>query len=174
MRRLILILILSGLAGAGAVAQIINPPSLSVDLSNVATKAELTAVQAAMPVAGTQISPSEVVGGSVTGAGVYAPIMHSHPRITRAGSCTTGAAGTCTITWGTPLTVAPNVVLEPINSGSQPVECNSTSAPTTTSVSIKCWTAQSVTVSLLGAVVAPFVTTPSGITVQATAIPPTQ
>lgn len=138
----------------------------------VAVAAQAAAANACQPLA--SVPPPEVVGGTA-GSGSNCRLANAvQPRITRAGSCVLSTGGTCTVTWTTALAAVPNIIMEPINAGTLPVDCNLTATPTTTSASIKCWTAQSVTVSVLGAVVSPFTTAASGVTVQITAIPPTQ
>jgi hypothetical protein len=157
-----------------ALAGIDFPP---VDLSGV--NATLATMQASIPVPASSVPPTEQVTPTVGTPGTYRPYDAVQPRITRAGSCTLITGGTCTVTWATPFSVAPNVVLSPINTaGAQPMSCNPTSAPTTTSVAIKCWLEQTTTLSLAivttGLTLAPAQVAPAGTVVQATGIPPTQ
>lgn len=158
-----------------AAAGIDAPPivSQSVKVNGVAPDVNGN-IALPMPTPSGSIPSNETIGGAVGASAAYMRADAQIPRISRAGSCVLNASGVCTITWVSPLSVAPNIILQPISSGSMPVSCNVTAAPTTTTVSVRCWTAQTVTVSILGAVVAPFTTAASGITVQATAIPPTQ
>lgn len=157
-----------------AFAGIDFPP---VDLSGV--NASLATMQAAIPVPASVVPPIEQTTPTVGTPGTYRPYDAVQPRITRAGSCSLSAAGTCTITWNSPFSVAPNVVLTPINpTASQAVMCNTTATPTTTSVAVKCWVVQTTTLSLAivttGLTLSPAQTAPAGTVVQATGIPPTQ
>lgn len=166
--------LLLALIAAPAGAQVVSTPPAPVNLSGYATKAEVSAVQASIPVPGGVV-PTETIGGTagvVTNAFMRADAKPN--RITRAASCTTNASGTCTVTYDALPASDPNVITTPINSGTMPITCNLTAAATATSASVKCWTAQSVTVSILGAVVAPVTTSAAGVTIQVTAVPKTQ
>lgn len=125
-----------------------------------------------------------MVGGAPGTDTRYALANHSHPRISRTGSCVLSASGTCTITWTTafPAGVSPVMLGDPVavNTGAaQPIDCDVTSTPTITGVSVKCWQSQNSILSLSivtsGITVAPFgSTTLSGVTVTASAIPASQ
>lgn len=187
MRRFVLFLM--ALAGTPANGQLINPSSGgSVDLSPYATKAEvsaataplattsaLSAVSAAIPVAASTIPNMETVGGAVGTAGTYRPGNAAQPRITRSVAFTTGAAGTVAVTWADIGTTSPLVFPIPnVASGAtQGPLCYPVSGTiSATGATIKCFTTQTVTVSILGAVVAPLTTAGSGVTGQVIAIPP--
>ena len=80
-----------------AFAQIYNPPVLP-DMSNIATKAEVAAVQATVPTPAVT-SPPGVADSSATGTGtgVYALWNHTHASKARKGRVTTLADGTQTM-----------------------------------------------------------------------------
>jgi len=171
--------------------QVPTYPPVAVDLSNVPSKTDVqaatdaanaaqaaaTAAQtaAASKCAATPVVPGmEVVGGAAGTTGVGCrPVNSVQPRITRSVPFTTGAVGTVAVTWAdmgaVPLVFPiPNIA----NGATQgPVCYPVTGTITSTGATIKCFTTQSVTVSLLGAVVAPIVTAGAGITGQVLAIP---
>lgn len=156
-----------------------GPPGISPDVSVLATKTEVYAVQATIPQPASVVPPFEAISPTIGTPGTYRPADSVIPRITRAGSCTLIAGGTCTITWATATASTPMVILQPINTvATQPMSCNPTVAPTTTSVSIKCWTLQTTTLSLAivttGLNLAPASTSAAGTIVQAIAIPLSQ
>jgi len=162
-------------------AQSSYPP---VDLSSVASKDDVAAAQAvaiaaqnaaASKCAAVPAVPSmETVGGSPgTDIGQCRPVNSVQPRITRSVAFTTGSAGTVAVTWAAlpsvPLVFPiPNVA----NAATQGALCYPVVGTiTTTGATIKCYTTQSVTVSILGAVVAPITTAGAGVTGQVLAIP---
>lgn len=154
-------------------------PGISPDVSALATKSEVSAVQATIPQPASAVPPFEAISPTIGTPGTYRPADSVIPRITRAGSCTLIAGGTCTITWATATASTPMVILQPINTAAtQPMSCNPTASPTTTSVSIKCWTLQTTTLSLAivttGLNLAPASTSAAGVVVQAIAIPLSQ
>jgi len=175
---------LSILAASPAAAQIVNPvadPALKADVTDAKRKADDAAAAAAVAAAqaatacqpGATTPPAEAIGGWA-GSGSACRLANSvQPRITRAAIVATNASGTAAVTW--PAMPAVPVVL-PIailpTSTSQPIDCFPIAGTiTTTGASIKCYTAQTVTVSILGAVVAPFTTAAAGVSVQVVAIP---
>jgi hypothetical protein len=182
--------LLAALIATPAAAQVTYPP-VPIDLSAVPTKADVQAAQdaataaqsvasaaqtaAASKCAATPVVPGmEVVGGAAGTTGVGCrPVNSVQPRITRSVSFTTGSAGTAAITWtdmgAVPLVfVVPNVA----NGATQAPGCYPVAGSvTSTGATIKCYTTQSVTVSLLGAVVAPITTAGAGVTGQVLAIP---
>jgi hypothetical protein len=186
MRALLAVVLLA----APAAAQVAYPPA-TIDLSNVPTKADVqaatdaaTAAQsvasaaqtaAASKCAATPAIPGmEVIGGvaGTTGVGCR-PVNSVQPRITRSVSFTTGSAGTAAVTWtdmgAVPLVfVVPNVAS---GAGQAPACYPLAGTITATGATVKCYTTQSVTVALLGAVVAPITTAGAGITGQVLAIP---
>lgn len=125
------------------------------------------------------VPPTETVGGAAGSATTIRRGDAVQPRITRATNCTLDATGSCSITWATALSSAPTIVTTPINPpASQAIMCNTTATPTTTAVSIKCWTIQTTLLSLAivttGLTLAPAATAPAGTVVQVIAIPNTQ
>lgn len=191
MIRMVALLLLAAMPMPGK-AQVLNPVvgSAQVDTSNLATKADAqaaataaaqakTAADAAAASAATKctaqpmIPPTEVVGGAA-GSGTNCRVVNSiQPRITRVVPFTTTAAGTADVTWAA-LGSAPGVVVVPtVASGasSAPICLPVAGTITTTGATIRCWTTQSVTVSILGAAVAPITTAAAGVTGSVIAIP---
>lgn len=154
------------------VAQVAYPP---LDPGTFATKAEMTA---AMPLPSTAAPPAETPGGALGSSMRYRRADDVQPRITRATTVTTAADGTFSGTWAMALSAAPTIIMTPINAGSQPIQCNLTSAPTTTTFAGKCWTAQTTLLNLsiitAGLTLAPATASSAGVSVQVIAIPPTQ
>lgn len=137
------------------------------------TADDLAAMQALIPVPASITPPTETVAGATGTPGTYRPGNAVQPRITRSVPFTTDATGTAAVTWPT-LPAVPLVFPEPnVASGAAqaPICAPVTGTVTTTGVTIKCWTTQSVTVSLLGAVVAPVSAAAAGVTGQVLAIP---
>jgi hypothetical protein len=120
------------------------------------------------------IPTMETVGGDPgTNIGQCRPVNSVQPRISRTVSFTTGATGTIAVTWPA-MTALPLVFPIPnvANAATQGALCYPVAGTiTTTGATIKCYTTQSVTVSLLGAVVAPITTAGAGVTGQVLAIP---
>lgn len=175
-----------------AAAQVVNPSisSGTVDTSNLATKADAqaaaeaaaqakTAADNAAAAAATKctpmpaVPPSEVVGGAA-GSGTNCRVVNSvQPRITRVVPFTTVSGGTADVTWAA-LPTVPGVVVVPnvvTGAANAPICSPVAGTITTTGATIKCWSTQSVTVSLLGAVVAPITTAAAGVTGSVIAIP---
>jgi len=174
------------LLAAPAGAQIISPlqAGSSVDTSNLATKADLagkadtaaiTSLQAQIPTPSSSVPIAEIPGGAAGTGNTFRRGDAVQPRITRAVTCTTASNGQCAADWSSnPLSAVPNVLPIPtIASGAgQGTICwPVTGTVTTTGATIRCLTSQSVTISVLGAVVAPLTTAASGVTVQVFAIP---
>lgn len=157
--------------------QVVTAPPAVVSTANLATKAEVAAVAALVPVPAATTPPSEMIGGSVGTAGTYRPADSATPRITRATTVTTDTAGAWSVTWGTPLNSAPVVIPVPVNASTQPIVCNVT-ARTMTAASGRCWLARSLpaTLSLVSALVSydVFGAAASNVSVQIIALPPTQ
>ncbi|MET0375796.1 MAG: hypothetical protein ABW128_16255 [Rhizorhabdus sp.] len=162
-----------------AVAQVTYPPGVDTDARAAATSA-IQAAQAAQDAAASKctatpaIPTMETVGGDPgTNIGQCRPVNSVQPRITRSVAFTTGSAGTVVVTWPV-MNAAPLVFPIPnvTNAAAQGSLCYPvTGTITTTGATIKCYTTQSVTVSLLGAVVAPLTTAGAGVTGQVLAIP---
>jgi hypothetical protein len=164
-------------------AQIVSAPP-PIDLSAIATKADVQAAQsaaaaaqaaaAAACIAVPAVPSMETVGGSAgTDNGQCRPTNSVQPRITRTVAFTTAADGTATVTW-TAMAAVPLVFVVPnVAAGAaQAPDCLPVAGSAkTTGVTVRCWTTQSVTVSLLGAVVAPIITAGAGVTGQVLAIP---
>lgn len=173
--------------------QVVSPltlPTAPMDTSALATKTDLTAAQQAATQAkaaadaaaqaaaaacqpSATIPPMEVVGGSA-GSGDACRLANAvQPRISRTVQGVTVAGGTGTVTWPampTPprLTVTPYVAS---TASSAPLCFPVAGTVTTTGATIKCYTTQSVTVSILGAVVAPITTAAAGVTFDVLALP---
>lgn len=165
-------------------AQVVSPPAL--DTSALPSKADVVAATNAANAAQTAaaakcapaavVPPSETVGGAA-GSGTQCRLANSvQPRITRTVAFTTVAGGTVSVTWAdmgaVPLVFPmPNIA----SSAAQGPMCFPvTGTITSTGATIKCFTTQSVTVSVLGAVVAPITTAGAGVTGQVLAIPVSQ
>lgn len=154
------IVLLAALLAAPVCAQTtVSPlsPSAAVDATARAdaAAAKLKADAACSPMA--IVPPSEAVGGSAgTPGSTNCRIVDAvQPRITRAGKCTLVAGGTCAGTWkgngaDYAFPAGTNVVVTYMveNTGTQPVICNLTAAPTITGYSIRCWQTQTTTLSL--------------------------
>ena len=163
--------------------QVVSTPSANVDTANLATKAEVQAAQTAASAAQTAaasacqpsatLPPMETVGGAA-GSGDACRLANAvQPRITRVAVGTTVTGGTVTVTWPA-MNAVPSVFPIPrIASGASqvPICASVTGSTTTTGTTVKCFTTQSVTVSILGAVVAPITTSAAGVTVDILAIP---
>lgn len=182
-----------------AAAQVVSPLNNggSVDTSSLATKAELTTAQqaaadakaAADAAAATasaanakalsacqpaaSVPPMETVGGS-GGSGVDCRLSNAvQPRISRVAVGTTVTGGTIAVTWPAMSAVPSVFPLPRVASGATqvPICATVSGSVSATGATIKCFTTQSVTVSLLGAVVAPVTTAAAGVTVDVLAIP---
>lgn len=163
-----------------AAAQVVAyPTSVDVDARAAALQAT-TAAQSAQDAAASKCTATpavptmETVGGSPgTDIGQCRPVNSVQPRISRTVSFTTGTTGTIAVTWPA-MTAVPLVFPIPnvANAATQGALCYPVAGTiTTTGATIKCYTTQSVTVSLLGAVVAPLTTAGAGVTGQVLAIP---
>lgn len=178
------------LIASPAYGQVAYPPA-TVDLSALPSKADVQAAAdaasaaqslasaaqaaAASKCAATPAVPSmEVVGGSAGTSTVGCrPVNAVQPRITRSISFTTGSGGTVAVTW-TDMGAVPLVFPIPnVASGATvaPMCYPVSGTITSTGATIKCFTTQSVTVSVLGATVAPITTAGAGVTGQVLAIP---
>lgn len=175
-------LLLVGL-GTPAAAQVAYPP-VSIDTSTLATKSDaqaaLDAANAAQTAAAAKcaatpvVPPMEVVGGAAgTATAGCRPVNSVQPRITRSVAFTTITGGTATVTW-TDMGAVPYVFPIPniANGAVQAPACYPVSGTiSSTGATIKCFTTQTVTVSILGATVAPITTAAAGVTGQVLAIP---
>lgn len=173
-----------------AVAQLAYPPPI-IDTSTLPSKADVQAASDAATAAATVATAAqtaaaskcaatpavpgmEVVGGiaGTTGVGCR-PVNSVQPRITRSVPFTTGSDGTATVTW-TDMGAVPYVFPVPniANAATQAPGCYPvTGTITSTGTKVKCFTTQTVVVSILGATVAPITTAGSGVTGQILAIP---
>jgi hypothetical protein len=160
--------------------QVVSAPAVSVDQAArdtataaqaAATAAQTAAMNACQP--DPSVPPMETVGGSA-GSGAACRLANAvQPRITRVAVGTTVTGGTVSVTWPA-MTAVPSVFPIPrIASGASqvPICASVTGTTTTTGTTVKCFTTQSVTVSILGAVVAPITTAAAGVTVDILAIP---
>lgn len=174
---------MSGVALALAL-QIVSPLAPpTVDTASLATKTEVQAAanaaqQAALAAAvackpGMIVPPMEVVGGSA-GSGDACRLDNAvQPRISRTVSGTTVAGGTGAVTWPA-MTSVPRLTVTPYvasNAAQAPMCFPVAGSVTTTGATVKCFTSQSVTVSILGAVVAPVTTAAAGVTFDVLALP---
>lgn len=182
------------IGAALALAQVVSPlqpPSAAtVDTSALATKTELTAAQQAAAQAKTAadaaaakaaaacqpsatIPPMETVGGS-GGSGDACRLANAiQPRISRTVQGVTVSGGTGAVSWPAMpspprLTVTPYVAS---SAASAPLCFPVAGTVTVTGATIKCFTTQTVTVSILGAVVAPITTAAAGVTFDVLALP---
>lgn len=146
----------------------------ALDAAKTSLAASIAAVAATVPVPRSTVPLMDTIGGAAGTAGTYLPGNTQQQRITRTFVGVTNATGIITATWAA-MPVAPNSVVafaDTTASATMPTPCAPIAGTvTTTGAQVKCWTAQTVTVSLLGATVAPFTTTASGVTVRITAVP---
>jgi len=160
--------------------QVVSAPAVSVDQAARDTAAAAQAAASAAQTAAStacqpdpSVPPMETVGGSA-GSGAACRLANAvQPRITRVAVGTTVSGGTVSVTWPA-MTAVPSVFPIPrIASGASqvPICASVTGTTTTTGTTVKCFTTQSVTVSVLGAVVAPITTAAAGVTVDILAIP---
>lgn len=191
-----MILLPLALLGAPAAAQVIYPPAV-IDPSALPSKADVQAATAAANAAAVVanaaqtaaaskcaatpvVPPMEVVGGSAgTSTAGCRPVNSVQPRITRSASFTTTAGGSATVTWpamndtsGNPITPLVFPIPNIATGATQAPSCYPiTGTITSTGVTLKCFTTQSVTVSILGSTVAPITAAAAGVTGQVLAIP---
>lgn len=147
-------------------------------ISGLATTSALSVVAATIPVAAGSLPPMETsTTGAVGTAGTYRPATALAPRITRAAIVTTIAGGTGSVTWADALPSAPVVMLTPVSASSS-IDCQLTSAPTTTTVAFRCFTAQTTVLNLgiitAGLTLNPVTNSAAGLQVHVLAIPTTQ
>ena len=169
--------------GFALALQVVVAPAGQVDTSTLATKAEVQAAASTASAAQTaaanacqpdpSVPPMETVGGAA-GSGSGCRLANSiQPRISRTVTGTTVSGGTGTVSWPAmpsvpKLTVTPYVA----SSAAQAPMCFPVAGSVTaTGATVKCFTSQSVTVSVLGAVVAPVTTAAAGVTFDVLALP---
>lgn len=134
---------------------------------------------ASVPPACSQLFPVATPAGSVGSLSPCIPPSDATPiTVVQKARVTTGSTGTWAITWATPFTSSTPVVNAiPINSGSEPVICNTT-ASTATAASGQCWTLTTTVLSLAivtaGLTLNPSGNSAAGITVQLIGGNPTQ
>jgi len=161
------------LTASPAFGQVVYPPP-AVDSATIATKAEVQAVQSQIPQPATSVPPADMsTAGAVGSSPQYRPIDAQAPRISRTVSGVTATGGTGVVTWpempSVPkLTVTPYVASNALQA---PICLPVTGTVTVTGATIKCWSTQAVTVSLLGAVVAPLTTAAAGVQFDVLALP---
>ena len=148
------------------------------DISQLATKTEVAAVQASVCPPGTVAPQTEAVAATAGSASTCLRSDARLPRITRAGmASSTSSTGDWSITWSTPLPAAPVTLPIPMNTGTQPIVCNVASS-TTIGATGRCWLARTLPATLLtlSALLSfdPNGAPASGIPVQVLAIPTTQ
>lgn len=170
MPRFAALIMLAAVAGQTAYAQVEYPP---VDTSVITQ--QITTMQAAIPVPASTVPATETVAGAAGATMTFRRGDAVQPRITRAVVGTTNASGLVVVTWES-LPSTPIVVPVPFvasGAGQAPLCMPVSGSVTVTGATIKCFTSQSVTVSLLGAVVAPVTTAAAGVQVQVFAVPTT-
>lgn len=146
-----------------AAAQVVSP------LAPAATRSQLDALAAQIPVPATSPPPSETVGGAAGAAMTFRRGDAIQPRLSRTVAFTTSAGGTAVVTWaamsGPPLVfVVPNIA----SNATQVTTCFPVDGTATaTGVTIKCMTTQ----TLLGLGLVPFVAAAAGINGQVLALP---
>lgn len=165
------LLLLALIVPGTAAAQINNPPVTATD---IATKSEIAAIQAQIPQPSDSVPVADMATtGQVGSSPRYRRPDDQAPRISRtvSGSTTTGGSGT--VTWPAMSSVPKLTVTPYVTAGSiqAPVCVPIAGSVTITGATIKCWTTQSVTVSLLGAVVAPLTTAAAGVQFDVLALP---
>lgn len=136
-------------------------------------------IQAMLPQPASAVPPAETVAGSAGAGLTYRRGDAVQPRITRSTTCTLDGTASCSVTWTTAMSGGtPTISITPINAGSNPIACNLTSAPTTTTVAIKCWISQTTLLNLslitAGLTLQPFQNALAGTQVQIIALPSTQ
>lgn len=156
-----------------------SPACAQTFVSPGVSSSDLAAVQALIPTPASTVATAETVGGAAGTGATYRRGDAVPPRITRATNCTLDSNGTCSVTWATALSGAPQIIATPVNpTASQAIMCNTTATPTTTAASIKCWTIQTTSLTLAivtaGLNLVPATTATAGTVVQIIAIPPTQ
>lgn len=172
MRRFILGLMVLGLLTGEARAQSIEQPAGVTSMNG-----QTGAVTVTVPDPASSTPVPEVVGGAVGSAVTYMRSDAVIPRISRATTVTTTTGGVFSGTWATALAATPNIVLVPVYTGVGNATCFLTAAPTTTTFAGKCTTDQSALLNLsivtAGLTIGP-IASPTGMSVQVFAIPPTQ
>lgn len=167
-----------GLVTVAALAQVFTsappPASQSVTVNGIAPDGSGN-ITLAIPQPASTTPGMETVGGAPGASMLYRRADAVQPRITRAVSCTTASNGQCAVTWTDIGSANPKLVITEYvasTSATQAPVCAPVSGTVTaTGATIKCWTTQSVTVSLLGAVVAPLTTAGAGVVVDIIAVP---
>lgn len=149
MKRLLLAL---ALVASPAYGQVVSAPS--GDTSTLATKAEVQAVQAAIPTASTSAPPS-VADSSATGTmtSQYALANHTHASKARKGRVLVPVAGTFDVVFGTAFTTgAPlcSVVAETAPGDANVVNAQIDGQTTTTGFRLRITRTQITVASLLG------------------------
>lgn len=173
------ILFALALIGAPASAQVVVAPSSDQAARTAAAEAkaaaDLAAANSCSPA--SVMPPMEAVTAT---AGVAQTCRRSDavsPRITRSAIVTTSTGGTFAVTWAAALSSAPAVMLTPV-AASASIDCQLTAAPTTTSVQGRCFTAQTLAITLAGVTaglnLSPVSNSAAGIQVHVLAIPVTQ
>ena len=168
---------------ASPVAAQVSYPPLAVDPATLASKTDVQAAQSAASAAQSaamnacqpdpSVPPMETVGGSA-GSGAACRLANAiQPRISRTVTGVTVTGGNGTVSWPA-MTAVPKLTVTPYvasNAAQAPSCFPVTGTVTVTGATIKCFTSQSVTVSLLGAVVAPVTTAAAGVTFDVLALP---
>jgi hypothetical protein len=169
-------------------AQLINPGANPADVAQAQALAQAAQAAAATAAANacapaSSVPPIEQPVGTAGSAQTCRRSDAVQTRITRVTMTTSVAGGLVSGSWSTPLPAAPAVIFEAVNAtAAQPIFCNLTATPTTTTFAGKCWIQNPPVVTLSGLTNAgttgltlPVTTTvPVGTQVFAFAIPTTQ
>jgi hypothetical protein len=131
-------LLLLALAAAPAYAQggVVNSTPNAIDVSTLATKAEVAAKCDPM----SSTPPPETVSGA-PGSGTNCRLANAvQPRITRAATVLTDASCNFSSTWANALSAIPTISLTWVNTtpASGAIKCELTNDPTTTSAAGRC------------------------------------
>ena len=163
------LLALLALTPAPALAQVTYPPA-AVDPTVIATKADVQAIQAAMPQPSESVPTADMTTSGAIGTSVrYRRIDDQAPRVSRTESGVTTSAGTGVVSWPA-MSSVPQLTVTPYvsNTETQVPTCYPvTGSVTTTGATIKCFKTQ----TLLGLGLVPFTVAPAGVAFDVLALP---
>ncbi|KTR81593.1 hypothetical protein NS277_16440 [Novosphingobium barchaimii] len=157
-----------------ASGQVVSAPPVASIPANVATKGDVAAVQAQIPQPSDSVPVAYMAtSGQVGTSPRYRRPDDQAPRISRTVSGTTTTGGSGAVTWPAmpsipKLTVTPYVTSNAVQA---PICLPVTGTVTTTGATIKCWSTQTITVSVLGPVVAPITAAAAGVQFDVLALP---
>lgn len=143
-------------------------------LNSPPTQEALDALAAQIPQPSSTAPVADMaVDGAVGSSPRYRRVDDQAPRISRTVTGSTLSTGLGVVTWPA-MTAPPKLTVTPyVASGASqaPICFPVIGTVTNTGATIRCFTTQSVTVSLLGAVVAPLTTAAAGVTFDVLALP---